>query len=162
MATTWMDIIDSAMKIGLGACIGLAGQAYAQSETSNRDRKAELRAKLMECVDKITTLYLSAKAYFIFYAIDDEDSTNARLKFRDDVKNLSRVPSHMELLGFKMTADCAQGMINKILRAPDEALKLVDMNYRERDKASDVYLEEIEKAFDEFASSAKDDYHSLF
>jgi len=166
--TSNLDILDSAVKIAIGAFLGgyftFATQAYIQNQTRDREKKKELRNRLFEITRKIAksfetvTHYTSSAVAFN----NHPKLLSAKLEYEEADKEhvvawkaLLSIPSELEILGLDNTSNLARTYFLQLSKAPDMVEEFITTN-------KETLRNSMNTTFDALMTSIKNDYHSLF
>lgn len=168
MMITNLDVLDTAVKVGLGALLGgyftFATQAYIQKQTNERERAKELRDRLYAITIRIgksfedITHYLSC-AYAFNQNPSSETAKNefhaSDQNFTASFKGLLSVPHELEVLGLSKSSKAAKEYFLTFSFGGEMAQEaIIGADNRLRNAMHD--------AFDKCMDTFKSDYHDLF
>ena len=165
--TTNLDVLDTAVKVGLGALLGgyfsFATQAFIQDRTRDREKQKELRDRLYQITIKLgksfedVTHYIATALVFNNLPADpvaQSDFQEADKEYVISWKCLLSVPFELEILGLKKTSKCAEAYCLRLSEAPEIIEKMI----LDKDKEQ----KELHIAFEALMKSIQSDYQALF
>lgn len=160
---TSLQVIDSAIKIGLGALIGGAisffTQRYVQNQLMQKSKKEEYRKKIFELVDTLGKLHASIVNYLAVGSStpvhkDMKRYLTAESEFDSRWKETMSIGFQLDILGLANSSDCAHTFLLSLQSVPTAI---------EANISGDNSIEQgIHRNYDLLIASIKQDYQSLF
>jgi hypothetical protein len=160
---TAIQVVDSAIKIGLGAVIGgLIGfftQRYVNNQLKEKSRKEEYRKRIFEIVDALgkthaTTIHFIAVGTAVPIDKDMARYQQAEIEFQNAWKGSMSLGFQLDVLGLSESAQYAHAFLLSLTRAGDAIIANIN-----GDPSID---RSIHQNFDNLIASIKSDYQSMF
>ncbi|WP_243321388.1 hypothetical protein [Geothrix sp. SG200] len=160
---TSIQVIDSAIKIGLGALIGgtisFFTQRYVQNQLMQKSKKEEYRKKIFEIVDILGKLHASIVNYLVVGSStpihkDMNRYSTAEANFDSRWKESMSIGFQLDILGLTNSSNCAHIFLLSLQSVPTAI---------EANISGDRSIEQsIHRNYDLLIASIKQDYQSLF
>ena len=166
--TTNLDILDTAIKVGLGALLGgyfsFATQAFVQDRTRDREKNKELRDRLYALTTKFGKSFESVTHYIasaVVFNNNPKDPTSKSEYEEADRENLASwkgllgTPFELEILGLKKSAALATAYFIHLSDSANMVSEIIELGQESK-------RNNMNDAFETLMKSIKDDYQSLF
>jgi hypothetical protein len=160
---TSIQVVDSAVKIGLGAIIGglfsFLTQKYVQGHLLEKSKKDEYRKKIFEIVDALGRMHSSLVDYIaVGTAVPNHKDMDKYAKkeeeFASQWKDCMSIGFQLDILGLTESARHASIFINSLADADDAIMANIIGDHTPE--------QSLHQKFDALIASIKRDYQTMF